>query len=349
MISIITTSPQTPAVPAASGSWLVQTWRLSRWNLFTVRRRIMSKVLLAIALVGFALVIGAEVLTYVAITNAPTTRGQICATATANGSQGPQCQQLTPQQQQQEEQARQRVGTEVRTGLTFPKSIGLAGGYISFMGVILLCILAGSLIGGEYGFGTIRLMLSHGMGRAQMVVAQVVAVAILALGLAGGILVLGAIAGFIVGPSLGGTVGAVPGGGWLEFVAYWLAVALNLFVFELVAFFIATLGRSTAAGIAASLGYVLLENIVGSILFGVGTAIQSDLGTFLAHIPDWFLGVNAANVGVNVAQSPVDLGISTSSVIVQLGSGRALLVTLGYCVLLTGLSYLFVRGRDVTA
>jgi hypothetical protein len=182
-----------------------------------------------------------------------------------------------------------------------------------------------------------------------MVVAQVVALAIMALGLALGLLLLDALAGVIVGPSLGGVIPAIPGGGWVEFAAYLLAVALNLFAFELVAFFIATLGRSTAAGIAASLGYVLLEGIVAGILVAIGQALQSDFGTFLAHVPDWFLGPNAATVGGNASQSPVDLGISTNSVAVQLTTAHALLVTLAYCVVLSGLGYLLVRQRDVTA
>jgi ABC-type transport system involved in multi-copper enzyme maturation permease subunit len=260
-----------------------------------------------------------------------------------------ECGQITPEQQQQEEQRRQQFISQERAAMTFPESLGTAGSYISFMGVILLCILAGSLIGGEYGFGTVRLALSRGVGRAQMIVAQVEALAVLALGLAAAILILGAIAGLIVGPSLGATIPSIPGGGWLEIAGYWLAVSLNLFAFELVAFFIATLGRSTAAGIAASLGYVLLEGIVGGILVAISKAVPGDISGFLGHVPEWFLGINAAAVNTNVAQSPVDLGVSTSSVIVQLATWRGLLVTLGYCVLLAGLSYLLVRQRDVTA
>jgi ABC-type transport system involved in multi-copper enzyme maturation permease subunit len=350
---MIPTTTETVAAPAETGSWLAQTWRLTRWNLFTVRRRLMSKVLLVIAVLGFAVVVGFQILAYVAISNAPT-QAQACSTATTQDSrQAAECAQLTPDQQaqlqQQQDQQRKTFVASLRSGVTFPASLGLAGGYISFMGVILLCVLAGSLIGGEYGSGTIRLALSRGVGRGQMVVAQVVALALLALGLALGLLLLGVLAGVIVGPSLGGIIPAIPGGGWVEFTLYWLAVALNLFAFELVAFFIATLGRSTAAGIAASLGYVLLESIVAGILVAIGQAVQGDLGGFLAHAPDWFLGPNAATIGVNVSQSPVDLGISTSSVAVQLTTAHALLVTFAYCVLLAGLGYLLVRQRDVTA
>jgi hypothetical protein len=60
-------------------------------------------------------------------------------------------------------------------------------------------------------------------------------------------------------------------------------------------------------------------------------------------------GPNAAMIGVNVSQSPVDLGISTNSVAVQLTTAHALLVTLAYCVVLAGMGYLLVRQRDVTA
>jgi ABC-type transport system involved in multi-copper enzyme maturation permease subunit len=342
-------TPQRAAASVATEGWLVQTWRLMRWNLFTVRKRLMSKILLAIAVLGFALVIGFQLLAYDAITHAPTS-AQGCATAAAqSGGSSVECGQISPEQQQQEQQRQQQFISDERARMTFPQSLGVAGSYISFMGVILLCILAGSLTGGEYGFGTVRLALSRGVGRAQMVVAQVAALAALALALAAAILVLGAISGFIVGPSLGATIPSIPGGGWLEIAEYWLAVSLNLFAFELVAFFIATLGRSTAAGIAASLGYVLLEGIVGGILVAISKNVPGDISAFLGHVPEWFLGINAAAVSTNAAQSPIDLGVSASSVLVQLETWRGLLVTLGYCMLLVGLSYLFVRQRDVTA
>ncbi|HKB48255.1 MAG TPA: hypothetical protein VKC57_11200, partial [Ktedonobacterales bacterium] len=63
---------------------------------------------------------------------------------------------------------------------------------------------------------------------------------------------------------------------------------------------------------------------------------------------EWLLGVNSGAVPVYVSQSPVDLGISTNSVLVKLTTGHALAVTLGYCVLLIGLSYALVRTRDIT-
>lgn len=361
MIPTATPPAPVPTAPAAtSGDWLLQTWRLTRWDLFAARRRVMSKVLAGILLGLFVLIVGFVVLGYVITQSAPI-QGENCAPAPVATSQTSgggsssgdqvQCQSLTAQQQQQ---IRDQETSSVRATITFPGSVQLAGGYTTFMGVILLAILAGAVVGGEFGFGTLRLALSRGMGRAQVLAAQVAALAILSLGISLVMLLLGILVGVTIGPLLGATLPALSGSGALGLVTYWLAVSFHLFAFAAIAFFLATLTRSTAAGIAGPLGYYVFELIAVGILTALGFAIRGDLGNFLSHVPDWLLGQNLDMVATKAfapLQAAAASGIASNNGGVTgptFGLGHALLVSLGYCVLLVGSTFFIMRRRDIT-
>jgi ABC-type transport system involved in multi-copper enzyme maturation permease subunit len=352
----------TNAAPAATNDWFGHTWRLVAWNLKLARRRLMSKILLAILLVGFLLVMGVLFFSF-AVLNSSTTAGLVTncptpvATATSDGT-NPTPTGCDPATVQQETQALQDARTETLQTLTFPKILSPTEGYTSFIGIILLCILAGAVVGGEYSFGTQRLALSRGVSRAQVLIGQIGMLAALALGGSGGMLLLSALIGLSIGPALGGTIPAIAFDGVAQLLGFWLALALHLFAYALVALLLATLGRSTAAGIGGSLGYVLFEviglPIVTAIAYVV-LAAGSNVGHVLEHIQDFFLSPNLAAIINGVNHSPLDLGGSSTSTSIPgppdvyvIAPLQGLIVTLLYCTLLIGLSYWAVRKRDVT-
>jgi ABC-type transport system involved in multi-copper enzyme maturation permease subunit len=347
-------APSAVAAPAATGGWLAHVWRLTRWYLFAVRRRAMSKVLLGVLLGGFVLVFAFQLFLYLAFSSpdgssqvsCPPTPVSTTQTVTGQPEQGglPEC---DPQQAQQIEQERQNAIDTQRVGLTFPNSLSLAGGYTGFMGLLLLCGLVGALVGGEYGMGTVRHPLSRGMSRGQFLAAQVMASAILALLVALLMQALGALAGFLIGPALGGKIPSIPPGGLLEIGGYWLSVALQLFAFSLIALFLGTLTRSTVAAVIVTLVYIFVEDIAAPVLVALG-GLENDVARAFSRVPEWLLGPNASAPAVNVAQGPLDLGVSTSSALVKLSTVHALIVTGVYCVLLIGFSYLVLRRRDIT-
>lgn len=347
-------------VPSSPVEWLLNTWRLTRWYLFAAWRRVMSKVLLGILLGLFVLITGFVVLGFVVTQNSSTV-GRDCQPVPAatqqageNGNGGQVvCEPLSPQQQQQ---IRDEQANAIRAPLTFPGSLQFAGGYTTFMGVILLAILAGAMIGGEFGQGTIRLALSRGVGRSQALTAQATALAILALGIGLGMLLLGTLIGVTIGPALGATLPALPAGGVGALLAYWLAVSLYLFAFAAIAFFLATLARSTAAGIAGPLGYLIFELIAIGVLAIVASLVAGDTGDFLRHVQDWFLGQNLAAL-TTAAFQPLAAVVPTFRGGEGGGGGNggqtittahALLVSLAYCALLVGSTYVIMRRRDVT-
>jgi len=350
----------TSVVASSPAEWLLDTWRLTRWYLFAAWRRVMSKVLLGILLGLFVLITGFVVLGFVVTQNSSTV-GRDCQPVPAatqqagdNGNGGQVvCEPLSARQQQQ---IRDEQANAIRAPLTFPGSLQFAGGYTTFMGVILLAILAGAMIGGEFGQGTIRLALSRGVGRAQALTAQVAALAALALGIGLGMLLLGALIGVTVGPALGATLPALPAGGVAALLAYWLAVSLYLFAFAAIAFFLATLARSTAAGIAGPLGYLIFELIAIGVLAIVASVVAGETGEFLRHVQDWFLGQNLGAL-TSAAFQPLAAAVPSLRGGANGGGGdggqaigtmHALLVSLAYCALLVGSTYLIMRRRDVT-
>ncbi len=350
------------AAPGATGGWLSHTWRLTLWNLKLARRRLMSKILLAILLVGFLLVMGLVFLSVAVIDSASTTiTSSSCPTPVATnqpgdngtGNPGNPCDPATIQQDQQSLQASKNEELQF---LTFPTILGIAGGYTGFMGVVLLCILAGAVIGGEYSYGTQRLALSRGVSRAQVLAGQIGALALLALAVSGGMLILGTLLGFVLGPALGASIPAIPAEGLLQLLGFWLGIALQLFAYTLVALLLGTLARSTAAGIAGSLGYLIFELIALPILTAIALALSStgsSVGDALQRVQAFFLGPNLSALLSGVNQTPLDLGGQNSSAasalaIYVIPPLQGLAVSLLYCVVLAGLSYWVLRKRDVT-
>jgi ABC-type transport system involved in multi-copper enzyme maturation permease subunit len=354
----------------AEGNSVAQTWRLTKWYLFTVRRRLMSKILLGL-MVGFFLIsIGFNVLGYILLTSTevvtitqcvPTVTGSSPAGTPSPGN-GPSCQQL--QQDQQQEALDNRAAARLlRQSLTFPYSLSSGGGYLGSMGTILFCIMASALVGSEYSSGTLRLALSRGTRRGQVIAAQVGALAILSLATAFIVQVLAAIAGVTVGPLIGGTLPALSPAAGLEVVVYWLATTAGVFAFGLIAFLMATLSRNVIAGIGVSLGYLIFESIVGNVLYFAGVSLHTSIGDFISHIPNYLVGYNTGALAHLAAASPIGLysasTLSTSenvqsspSALLSPGASidtiHALVVTLVYCLLFAGLSYLFLRRRDVS-
>jgi ABC-type transport system involved in multi-copper enzyme maturation permease subunit len=325
------TSPAVPAamtLPAALGDWLILTLRLIRWDLFQVWRRPMTKALLGILLGLYAIVNAFILLVYAANTNAP-----------------------------------RSLLDGIRSWLTFPLSVTVALDYTGFVGVVLLCLLAGALLGSEYGFGTQALALARGVGRGQALVAKVAALALLAAGTVGGMALLAVAMGLTVGPALGAAPVRLTSAGLTQLLAYWGAISLRLFVYSLIALFFATLGRSAAAGIGGALGFVAVE-VVGLLVLSGIIAYQRGVALLQHTQPPAFANLldamrlvflkTSADALVGAAQrGPLNLALfsitsqAQDRLIPSPSAAHALAVMLLWCGALVSLSYLLVRARDV--
>lgn len=311
---IANTSERGEAIPASSLGWLAETWRLTQWQLFLARRRLMSKILLILLVALYAIVVGFVTLIYFVIKSSSSAVSDI---------------------------------VPVSNLITFPTSLSLAAIYTRIVGVLLLCVLVGALTGSEYGYGTLRLILPRGTSRGQLLVAQIAGVAILSLATAGFMLLVASLVGLILGPIVGSTIIFPSVATWAEIIKFWLALSFQLFGYALIAYFAGTLGRSTLAGVALPLGYLFLEVFVAGIVINIVALLllgTPDAAERVRHIPDWFLGNNTGAIVTQVGQYPLTLDLGSTS----LSLVRALSVALLYCVLLIGGSYLLLTRRDVT-
>lgn len=299
-----------PTAPTPGGSWLREFARLVRWELFLAwRRRAMMITLGSLLLVGYLLI----VLFQYAVFITSGVDGQ------ASGAQG--------------------------ENLTFPGALSVGGGYVSYVGVVLFVVLAGALIGSEYSYSTLRLSLARGVGRGRLLAAQVVALALMALGLTALMLILSGLIG-LLGTATGfsqtnTTLSAALVG---ELIAYWLALAFNIFAYALIALWIGTLSRSVAGAIAGPLVFIVVEVVASEILTGIAVVSErSTLINIVAHIPQYLLGANVGALITLTGDDPYALTSGQAAVSLP----HALVVSAVYCALFIGISYLALAHRDI--
>ena len=303
-------SVATPAAPTPGGSWLVEFARLVRWELFLAwRRRAMVITLGSLLLVGYLLIILFQFGVYISES----------ADGQASAIQG--------------------------DALTFPGAMSIGGGYVTYIGLLLFVVLAGALIGSEYSYSTLRLSLARGVGRGPLLAAQIVAMALMALGLTALMLLLSALVGLLgtaAGlPQTSATINAALFG---ELIVYWLALALNIFAYGLIALWIGTLSRSVAGAIAGPLVFIFVEVVAGEILTAIAAVTRPNtLVNLIAHLPAYLLGVNVGALISLAGDGPYPLTNGELSVSLP----HALIVTVVYCALFVGISYLALSHRDI--
>lgn len=299
-----------PIAPAPNGSWLAQFARLVRWELFLAwRRRAMMITLSSLLLAGYLLVVLVEYAIYYS--------------AASDSSTPPM----------------------LGRALSFPGALGVGGSYIADGGVLLFVVLAGALIGSEYSYSTLRLSLARGVGRGQLLAAQIVALAILALILTALALGLSALMGGIgLLAGLPHSTSALSVGVVGEVVVYWLALAYNIFAYALVALWIGTLTRSVAGAIAGPLVFIVVEVVTTDILSALGGApVDSPLLNAISVIPNYLMGVNTSALVTWAGAKPYTFTSGSASV----DGWHALIVSVIYCALFILISYLALRSRDI--
>ncbi|MCO1656620.1 ABC transporter permease subunit [Pseudonocardia humida] len=227
------------------------------------------------------------------------------------------------------------AASQVLAGLLPPALPGtVASGYVPYAAPYLL-VLGAVLVGNEYRWGTVAVLLVQRPGRARLVLAQALAL----------VVVVGAavLAEYAVAAGVSATIAALegagatgpPGGALLaSLAACWLAGS----VFALVGVLLAHALRSPAGAIGVGLVWVLV----------VETAVRGLLAVLpgVGWVQDLLLGPAVGTLAVALGAPAVDASFGV-------GPGgdpvAAVAVLLGWAVLAVGLSALLVRRRDVPA
>jgi len=235
-----------------------------------------------------------------------------------------------------------------------PLSMYLVLQIMTILGRVLLVILVGVIVGGEYGVGTVRLMFTRGPSRAQFLIGKIGAAVACIVGGTLVMLVLGLVLGVLLAflfhiPSTYGFFNAA----WLgHAVLYVLIAMLGLFVYGMMTLFLSTLGRSTAAGIAGTLVWLLLvEPVLGVVCSIIATTSSGATSAFFNAVPDYFIGncITALQQNQNQAVFGPDFGqfLARGNSIV-LSDAHALLVLAGYLIVFIGVAWWVNERRDVT-
>ena len=168
-----------------------------------------------------------------------------------------------------------RPGEEMSTLASLvglPESLPFVLFILFQIGTVLALVFAAGSVGGEYRWGTIRTTLICSQSRAKFLAAKLIAVLLMVLlGM-----VIGLVAGFImclITTAIAGNpvdLGFMTGGYlWDQFLQLWRTFFIML-PYILLAFLLALVGRSALAGIGIGVGVLFLEPMFAGLFKSVG-------------------------------------------------------------------------------
>lgn len=217
-----------------------------------------------------------------------------------------------------------------------------------FVGPVLV-VLTARLIGMEYSSGTIRVLLSRGVGRLQLLGAKLLVLSVIGLGiLIGGLLVELALTVANVGIIAGNldALKALNSGFWDDTRMYVLTIAISMAVTILMAAAVTILGRSLAVGLSVGLTFFAADNI-GVIFFYLAFRLTNSdfwnlatgnlLGPNLNAMPRALLSHQAGAAKFGSLQLPL----------VPVTGGHTLLVTAIWTAAFLATAILLTWKRDI--
>lgn len=307
--------------------------RLIGMDLYKVRRRLLSKVLLLIPILligGGFLVTG-----IIAIHDSGLPATSFVPDSCVQFPHNPQCLNHPPTLADYQHQ-KQQVLSGLALYLNMPGNWNAQERFLTERLVVLAIILGGTLVGGEYSLGTVRLMFTRGPTRVQFLLSKVAVLAICVIPTLLLTILLGSAVGAVmanlagVGTGLGFVTASVAG----HFVLFVLLGMLFWLSYTLMALFFGTLGRSTVAGIVGPLVWLLVEPVISGFLAGAPGFVQ--------HIPDYFLGNNLLSL-IHDQMHALAIGDAGAY-----PAGHALLVVAAYLIAFVGVACWLTVRRDVT-
>jgi ABC-type transport system involved in multi-copper enzyme maturation permease subunit len=342
----ITPLPRRESVVMGRQDYISVLLRLTGAELYKIRRRLMSKVLSTIAICTILIGLLFTGLATIIATSEPASTYLPPACSSVTDPTQP-CLDHTPTQADLQEAAsiKQENLRTVSNPLRLPGSFTTASQITEGIGLVLIIILAGTIVGGEYGAGTIRVLYTRGPTRGQFLLAKALCL-LICIVLGGVILVLlgilmGALLNLITGLPMDFSFFTI---NWLlHAAAYFGIVMLGLLMYALLALCLSTLGRATAAGLTGALVWWGLEGILGNVFVLLGNNLTKGLtSTILKAIPDYFIG---NNINALLANQSHYLNGGDAGTISNL---QAITVLAAYVIVFFGSSWLVNWRRDIT-
>ena len=220
---------------------------------------------------------------------------------------------------------------------------------LKVFGGALIIVVTARLIGMEYTGGTIRVLLSRGVGRLQLLFGKLTALALIALGMVVLTLLLDLLLTVVL---LLATVGnldlfkSAASAFWSDAGTYLLLALVSIGVTILMTTAVTVVGRSLAFGVAISLLWYPAENI--SVLFLILGYRLTD-STFWTLISGDFLGLNLNAMPAAILPSRAALAaeINFTTPLVPVDGGHTLLVTALWAIVFAAVAIVLTARRDV--
>ena len=203
---------------------------------------------------------------------------------------------------------------------------------------ILLMILAGSIVGTEYGMGTLRTVLTRGTGRWTLLSSKLVLLVLIA---AAGLVVVSVVTAVasvfaaLIPPSEeeGGLADL---GKWSDLGVTFVKAVYGLAPYVALGSLLAVLTQSSAVSISTSLGYYVVE-LIATPLLGLNKTLEK--------LTDFILGSNVNN-WMESAFVTVEINES-GGLAEQPDALHAFLVILAYTVALAAAAFWLFQRRDI--
>ena len=137
-------------------------------------------------------------------------------------------------------------------------------GFSAFFGPFIAVILAAAVLGGEYGWGTLRPVLSKGAGRWPFLASKVAVVVLVTASVLIILSITVMISGFIAEAILTADPQAEGYGAisWVDLLALFGRMIYGFLPYIMLALFLVVLTTSNGVGIGLSLGYYIAETII---------------------------------------------------------------------------------------
>jgi ABC-2 type transport system permease protein len=219
-----------------------------------------------------------------------------------------------------------------------------------FSGAVLI-VLTARLIGMEYSGGTIRILLSRGVGRLQLLSAKLLTLALIGLALLVAGMLFDALLAVIVLQLISGNLNALQAlnaGFWQDTWLYIQTVMLSMGDAILLATAVTVLTRSLAAGLSVSLVWFPADNI-GTIFFYLAYRLTNS--TFWLLITGDLLGPNLnamAGLVLPARATQASFGRAFATPLVPVTAGHTLLVAGVYAAIFLAVAVSLTARRDVT-
>ena len=221
---------------------------------------------------------------------------------------------------------------------------------IRVFGGAFMIIVTARVFGIEYGYGTIRILLSRGVGRMRLLGAKLAAVGIVAMVMLALALLLHAILSILVVLGLSGNLDplkSITPQFWSDMRLYTLTVIVSTVVVTLLAMGVTVVGRSLTIGLSVGMCWFLADNIASELLTFVSMLTHQDLWK---NITTYLLGPNLNEMAPELlpqafGNTALTIGAKPA---VPIDGTHTLVVTAIYGLVFLGATIVLLWRRDVT-